>query len=144
MKDKLAQMNAMLADVVQLLSTDEDTILFVFGDHGMTPDGNHGGATTNELDAALFVYSARAIDRMLLIGESDKSSLFRQVKQTDLTPTLALLLGIPVPFGNLGSIIPELFLRSSLPLSFGTTGDSLQLPQVCPCIRCFSRKRKPD
>lgn len=31
------------------------------------------------------------------------------VQQTDFVPTLALLLGIPIPFSNLGSIIPELF-----------------------------------
>jgi phosphatidylinositol glycan class O len=33
------------------------------------------------------------------------------VNQIDLVPTLSLLLGIPIPFGNLGAAIPELFFR---------------------------------
>lgn len=41
--------------VIELL--DKDTVLFVFGDHGMTRSGDHGGDSFDELDAALFVYS---------------------------------------------------------------------------------------
>jgi len=36
---------------------DDDTVLFVFGDHGMTRTGDHGGDSLDELEAALFVYS---------------------------------------------------------------------------------------
>ena len=32
----------------------------------------------------------------------------------DLVPTLALLLGVPVPFSNLGSMIEDLFIPTSL------------------------------
>lgn len=39
----------------------EDTILFVMGDHGMTRTGDHGGDSQSELDAALFVYSPAQI-----------------------------------------------------------------------------------
>ncbi|GAA5981293.1 hypothetical protein JCM10908_004056 [Rhodotorula pacifica] len=42
----------------------------------------------------------------------------RSVSQIDLVPTLSLLLGLPIPFGNLGVPIPELFFRtSSLPIA---------------------------
>ena len=34
----------------------------------------------------------------------------RSVYQIDLVPTVALLLGLPIPFSNLGMLIPELFL----------------------------------
>ena len=34
-----------------------DTIVFVFGDHGMTATGDHGGETPLETDSALLVYS---------------------------------------------------------------------------------------
>ena len=34
-----------------------DTIVFVFGDHGMTTTGDHGGETSLETDSALLVYS---------------------------------------------------------------------------------------
>jgi hypothetical protein len=40
---------------------DEETILFVLGDHGMTMSGDHGGDSQDELDAALFVYSPKHI-----------------------------------------------------------------------------------
>ncbi|CAM9854742.1 unnamed protein product, partial [Discosporangium mesarthrocarpum] len=37
-------------------------------------------------------------------------SMSRKVAQIDLVPTLSLLLGNPIPYGNLGGVIPELFL----------------------------------
>lgn len=40
---------------------DEDTVVFVFGDHGMSPTGDHGGETNLETDAALLVYSPRPL-----------------------------------------------------------------------------------
>lgn len=39
----------------------DDTILFVFGDHGMTKTGDHGGDSKEEVDAALFVFSPQQI-----------------------------------------------------------------------------------
>jgi len=44
---------------------DEDTVLFVLGDHGMTSTGDHGGDSFDELDATLFVYSSSAISDTL-------------------------------------------------------------------------------
>lgn len=32
-------------------------MLLVFGDHGMTDEGNHGGASLNELRSVLFSYT---------------------------------------------------------------------------------------
>jgi len=46
-------------DVIRRL--DNDTVLFVLGDHGMTSTGDHGGDSFDELDAALFVYSPSVI-----------------------------------------------------------------------------------
>lgn len=40
---------------------DDDTILLVMGDHGMTRTGDHGGDSDDEVDAALFVYSTKPI-----------------------------------------------------------------------------------
>ena len=40
---------------------DDETILFVLGDHGMTRTGDHGGDSEDELNAALFVYSKTQI-----------------------------------------------------------------------------------
>lgn len=34
-----------------------DTLLVVMGDHGMTDTGDHGGESQKETDAAVFLYS---------------------------------------------------------------------------------------
>lgn len=34
-----------------------DTLLVVMGDHGMTDTGDHGGESQKETDAAIFLYS---------------------------------------------------------------------------------------
>lgn len=40
---------------------EEDTVLFVMGDHGMTRTGDHGGDSQGELEAGLFIYSPAQI-----------------------------------------------------------------------------------
>ncbi|CBN74927.1 conserved unknown protein [Ectocarpus siliculosus] len=62
MEDKLDQMNAALRTVFE--GVDDETVVFVLGDHGMTEDGNHGGATPEETGAALLVWS-RSGERLL-------------------------------------------------------------------------------
>lgn len=47
------------SDVIHAMS--DDTVLFVMGDHGMTKTGDHGGDSTDEVEAALFVYSPAKI-----------------------------------------------------------------------------------
>lgn len=42
-----------------------------------------------------------------------QSATHRSVPQVDLVPTVSLLLGLPVPFGNLGTIVPEVFTPDS-------------------------------
>ncbi|GMG39174.1 unnamed protein product [Ambrosiozyma monospora] len=48
MKDKLSQMNDVIERVIEEL--DDDTLLVLYGDHGMDPLGNHGGETQDEID----------------------------------------------------------------------------------------------
>jgi len=43
-----------IKDIISAL--DDDTVLLVYGDHGMTNDGNHGGGTSEELKTVLFGY----------------------------------------------------------------------------------------
>ena len=35
---------------------DDDTTLVIFGDHGMTEDGSHGGSSEEEMRTVLFAY----------------------------------------------------------------------------------------
>ena len=55
MATKLTEMNAVLDGLVKALP--DDTMLLVMGDHGSTMDGDHGGDSESELEAALFAYS---------------------------------------------------------------------------------------
>ena len=51
---KVKDTQEILWDVVNAM--DDDTVLLLYGDHGMTNDGNHGGGTQNELKTVLFGY----------------------------------------------------------------------------------------
>lgn len=124
---KLSQMNGVLQRVFD--AVDEETVVYVMGDHGMDAKGDHGGDSEDELNSGLFVYSKTPLlekdetwDRIMARLESlnfgtDEPLVTqfnaRTFPQIDLVPTAALLTGIPIPFGNLGTIIPELFYTSS-------------------------------
>ena len=140
MTRKLEELDGVLRRVFS--AADKDTLVAVFGDHGMTKEGNHGGSSSQEKRSALFLYSHadRAApltepppqhpgqdggDFERLWWKQEESVLTtprdnkeggrhvhhgpRTVAQIDILPTLCLLLGVPIPFENLGKIIPELF-----------------------------------
>ena len=111
MADKIRQMDHVLGDIVATI--DDDTLLVVMGDHGMDTKGDHGGESDEEVEAALWFYSKKP-----QFGRLDPSHVLppatakaRPVGQIDLVSTLSLLLGLPVPFNNLGTPIPEAFIR---------------------------------
>ncbi|CBZ54348.1 conserved hypothetical protein [Neospora caninum Liverpool] len=120
------------------------TLLMVMGDHGMTDDGAHGGSMSEEVDAALFVFSMlpfsftssevanlasplplfptplppyiRHHSGLAFLASASGSSsasaspLYRprRIRQVDWTSTAALLLGVPIPFSAVGSLIPDI------------------------------------
>ncbi|KAJ5980078.1 hypothetical protein N7481_007376 [Penicillium waksmanii] len=109
MASKLQEMDRVIRDIIAAL--DDDTLLVVMGDHGMDIKGDHGGESDDEVEAALWMYSKRGT-----FGRTSKESLQppknakeRPIPQIDLVPTLSLMLGIPIPFNNLGSPIEEAF-----------------------------------
>ncbi|CED82826.1 Glycosylphosphatidylinositol anchor synthesis protein [Phaffia rhodozyma] len=114
MKAKLTQMNEVLRKVVDAL--DDNTLLMLLGDHGMDRKGDHGGDGELETSSALWFYSKKpsftpsnplaSVPTYTLSGASVPA---RFVQQIDLVPSLSLLMGLPIPYNNLGSIIPELF-----------------------------------
>lgn len=115
MAEKLKQMDSIVQRLME--SIDDKTLLVVMGDHGMDPKGDHGGESQGEVEAALWLYSKKPI-----WGEFPKelppngggrgagSDGVRSVAQIDLVPTLSLLLGLPIPFNNLGAPIVEAFI----------------------------------
>ncbi|XP_058473861.1 GPI ethanolamine phosphate transferase 3 [Solea solea] len=102
MADKLTQMDGVIRSVIDRLQN--DTLLVVMGDHGMTDTGDHGGESQKETDAALFLYSPVP----LFPGPPSKDEP-DIVPQTDLVPSLALLLGIPIPYSSVGQVLLPLF-----------------------------------
>ncbi|KAI0527899.1 GPI ethanolamine phosphate transferase 3-like protein [Xylaria bambusicola] len=109
MTAKLQQMNTFISQLTQ--SIDEDTLLVVMGDHGMDGKGDHGGESDDEVEAALWMYSKRPVFGRTQpdFATPPATAKIRPVNQIDLVPTLALLLGIPIPFNNLGRPIEEAF-----------------------------------
>ena len=103
MRRKLSEMNQVVEKVVQELPN--DCVLFVMGDHGMTVTGDHGGDSEDELKSALFVYS-KAIDF--------KSKSSRRISQVDFVPTFSLLMGLPIPFSNVGKLMYEVFIPNGM------------------------------
>ncbi|XP_050294404.1 GPI ethanolamine phosphate transferase 3 [Anthonomus grandis grandis] len=111
MARKLGEINEAIRQVIETM--DDNSILFVIGDHGMTVTGDHGGESLDEIEAAMFVHSKRPLQTL-----SRKTS----VKQVDLVPTLAAILGIPIPFQNLGILI-----RDVLPIGLNQS-NAWQMP----------------
>lgn len=133
MAEKLDEMNSLLKRLLQTLKRmpdGEDVLLAVLGDHGMSADGNHGGASDEETGAALFLYSKTSLVATGSAEDNEEAKALkhfaeklldssREVPQVDLVPTLALLSGLPIPFGNLGSVIPSLFFVPPLSMEKG-------------------------
>ncbi|RPB01069.1 hypothetical protein L873DRAFT_1804425 [Choiromyces venosus 120613-1] len=113
MREKLVQMNGVIEKLVE--SIDDDTLLVAMGDHGMDPKGDHGGESQGELEAALWMYSKKPVFGEFPAGLDPDGGDYsgppgaRSVAQIDLVPTLSLLLGLPIPFNNLGAPIVEAF-----------------------------------
>jgi phosphatidylinositol glycan class O len=110
MNAKLKQMDQIVRKMIDQL--DDDTLLVVMGDHGMDAKGDHGGESDDEIQAALWMYSkqerfGRSSPDYIIPPATAKE---RPVAQIDLVPTLSLLLGMPIPFNNLGKPIEEAFI----------------------------------
>lgn len=110
MAKKLQQMNTFIKDLAS--NIEDDTLLIVMGDHGMDSKGDHGGESEDEVEAALWMYSPKPV-----FGRTKPeyvtppaTAKTHPVNQIDLVPTLALLMGIPIPYNNLGHPIEEAFV----------------------------------
>lgn len=57
MARKLTEMNTAIEKVIEQM--DNETILFVIGDHGMTITGDHGGDTQDEVSSMIFTYTKK-------------------------------------------------------------------------------------
>jgi hypothetical protein len=56
---------------VESRSAPDRVLVLIFGDHGMTADGNHGGATVDETQSALLVYSTAPLGVRVVNAHDD-------------------------------------------------------------------------
>ena len=90
----------------------QSAILVLCGDHGMNDAGNHGGSGEGETSPALVFISPKmkgishGAPSPVTPG-SGQFGFYETIEQSDIAPTLAALLGFPVPLNNLGIMIPE-------------------------------------
>jgi GPI ethanolamine phosphate transferase 3 subunit O len=87
---------------------DDQTTLVIFGDHGMTEDGNHGGNTDVELATVFFAYQKQPFP----MYDSYRNNLDffynldHSVKLGDVAAIISSMLDIPFPFSNMGNMHP--------------------------------------
>ena len=108
MASKLKQMDEAIRKMIA--SIDDETLLVIMGDHGMDSKGDHGGESDDEIEAALWMYAKKGVFGQAEALSPPATAKERAVAQIDLVPTLSLLLGLPIPFNNLGAPITEAFI----------------------------------
>ncbi|CEL01568.1 Putative Gpi ethanolamine phosphate transferase [Aspergillus calidoustus] len=111
---KQHEMDSIVTQVYQAMEQEahlQSTLFVLCGDHGMNDAGNHGGSSAGETSPALLFISPRfqglGTGRRSPVDASRDLQYYRVVDQTDITPTLAGLLGLPIPLNSLGVFIPE-------------------------------------
>lgn len=112
MPAKQREMDEIVRDMYQAMETNDhlaSSFLVLSGDHGMNEAGNHGGSSAGEVSTALLFISPQFKSTFAglesPVAGSESFEFYDQVEQSDIAPTLAALLGFPVPRNNLGMII---------------------------------------
>jgi len=118
MVPKQKEMDDMVRTIYTAIENEDhlaNTLFVICGDHGMNDGGNHGGSSSGETSPALVFMSPKLTK---VTKNSRKQSpvkpknegefeYYRMVEQSDIAPTLAGLLGFPVPKNNLGVFLEE-------------------------------------
>lgn len=89
----------------------QSMLIVLCGDHGMNDAGNHGGSASGETSPALVFISPKLGRiskgrRCPACEPTEDYQCYDVVEQSDLVPTLAGLLGFPIPLNNIGIFIP--------------------------------------
>ncbi|WZN59363.1 GPI ethanolamine phosphate transferase [Chloropicon roscoffensis] len=118
MVTKLGQVDRIVREVARGLeerATGDDgfgrALLLVFGDHGQTRSGEHGGSTREEVSTVLLAYD---IDRRRAegnVGGTDEvdGACPAAMSQLDFAATVSEMLGLPIPFSNVGQVNYDLW-----------------------------------
>jgi ethanolaminephosphotransferase len=112
MLPKQLEMDGITQQIYAAIESEEhlkSTLFVVCGDHGMNDAGNHGASSPGETSPAL-VFMSPKLKTIKTRNPSplpfrDDFQYYSTVEQSDIAPTLAALLGFPVPKNNLGAFI---------------------------------------
>jgi ethanolaminephosphotransferase len=115
MLPKQREMDGIVRMIYESVLTEEhlkDTLLVLVGDHGMNAGGNHGGSGPGETEPALVFASPKFAGINLRSCPTNPKAgtefeFYRKVQQSDVVPTLASLMGFPVPKNSLGVVLRE-------------------------------------
>lgn len=115
MVPKQVEMDHIIQQIYEEMNTRThlgSTLLVVCGDHGMNDAGNHGGSTDGETSPALVFLSPKLKTishpaECPIVLSKPNFNYYSRIEQSDIAPTLAGLLGFPVPLNNLGIFIPD-------------------------------------
>jgi ethanolamine phosphate transferase 2 subunit G len=127
---KQREMDGIVQQVYTAIESHEylkNTLFVICGDHGMNDAGNHGGSAPGETSPAIVFMSPKL--RSISTGQQspleikDDFQYYSTIEQSDIAPTLAGLLGFPVPRNNLG-----VFIADFLPFWPNSTSIFLKIP----------------
>lgn len=114
MVPKQREMDGIVEQIFNAMKAEDhlqSTLLVLCGDHGMNEAGNHGASSPGETSPALVFISPRLEElpskRHAPMPFRDDFQYYLTVEQSDIAPTLAALLGFPVPKNNLGALIVD-------------------------------------
>ncbi|KAJ8609998.1 hypothetical protein MRB53_038838 [Persea americana] len=118
MLPKQKEMDGIVKIIYQALEEHEHherTLLVVAGDHGMNAGGNHGGSGPGETEPALLFaspklreFQKKSYECPTLPREGTEFHFYTKMEQSDVVPTLAALLGFPIPRNSLGVCMEEI------------------------------------
>ncbi|KAK7100707.1 GPI ethanolamine phosphate transferase 2-like [Littorina saxatilis] len=97
---KLHEMDAVVRQIYTAMkswNSDPPSVLVICGDHGMSDQGGHGGASPGEINVPIIILSPHALFQQ-------QKTRTRGLQQIDLCPTLSALMGLPMPKNNLGRV----------------------------------------
>lgn len=138
MQRKIRDTDRLLRQIIDKI--DEHTTLLVFGDHGMTVDGNHGGSSEAEMATVLLSYQKRPFAAYDFY-QAHKSLFYdmdREVKIIDLPAIVSAILDLPLPFVNLGVAHPVFTPSGSATDAFHIARRALQ--QVTTYVETYCQR----
>ena len=107
-------MDRIVKDIFEAMESNkhlQSTLFVMCGDHGMNDAGNHGASSPGETSAALVFMSPklRTLQKRFQspLPAQEDFEYYSTVEQSDIAPTLASLLGFPIPKNNLGAFITD-------------------------------------